>query len=544
MPTESGGGRWAPVGGRRESGAGRRQSPAWSGHSQRYDPRVLGIGIDVGSTNVKVALVDDQGGLHGSASRGLVTAVDGDVATQDPLDLVEAVLDAVAEVVVSYPPAADALGSIGVCSQYSSIVGVDEACRPTTALIMYMDQRGADHCWAIMERHPQAFDKWMEHHGIPPIGAGLSLAHLLALQLDQPELHASTSRYVEVMDLVNAALTGRVVATQATMFASQLCDNRSLGTTEYDPELLAMSGVDADHLPQLIALDEPVGRLAPGIADRLGLSGEVVVQAAMNDTHAGAFATGVFSAEATGLMMGTTAVILEELDHPASDLKREVVTMPTPLEDQYLVMAENGLAGRPVAHVLGALLPTPGTDTRRDPFGEIAHALGESRPGAGGLLFLPWLAGSLSPSSDPQMRGGYLGMSLATTRADMVRATLEGTARNLRWLLPAVEDMTGTPVAEFTFGGGAARSTGWAQCLADVLGRPVSILEAPELAAARAVAMVGLGRRRGDSMVGMELPTATRLEPDPSATAVHDEIQGTFEEAFRAVQPICQALAP
>ena len=200
-----------------------------------------------------------------------ITTVDGQVATQNPEALLDAVMDAVADVVASHPSAATGVRSVGVCSQYSSIVGVDEACRPTTPLVMYMDQRGADHCWAIMERHPEAFETWIEHHGIPPIGAGLSLAHLLALQLDEPELHASTSRYLEVMDLVNAALTGRAVATQATMFASQLCDNRTVGTTEYDAELLAMSGLDPGRLPTLTGLDHPVGQLAPDVAARLGL---------------------------------------------------------------------------------------------------------------------------------------------------------------------------------------------------------------------------------------------------------------------------------
>lgn len=506
---------------------------------------MLGLGIDVGSTNVKVALVDDQGDLHGAASRALITSVDGQVATQDPWALLDAVMGAAADVIASHPSAATEVRSLGVCSQYSSIVGVDEACRPTTPLVMYMDQRGADHCWAIMERHPDAFEAWMAHHGIPPIGAGLSLAHLLALQFDEPGLHASTSRYLEVMDLVNAALTGRVVATQATMFASQLCDNRTVGTIEYDAELLSMSGVDPGRLPELIGLDEPIGQLAPDVATALGLTGEVVVQAAMNDTHAGAFATGVFNADATGLMIGTTAVILEDLDHPAVDLEREVVTMPAPLADQYLVMAENGLAGRPVAHALEELLAPPRSQpgTSPDGFGEIPEAMAASEPGAGGVLFLPWFAGSLSPNSDPQMRGGYLGVSLATTRADMVRATLEGTARNLRWLMPAVEDMTGRPVTELTFGGGAARSTPWAQCIADVLGRPVSILENPDLAAARAVAMVALGRHSGHSVIDMQLPTAARVEPDGAATAVHDEVQHSFEEAFRAMQPICQALS-
>lgn len=504
---------------------------------------MLALGIDVGSTNVKVALTDDEGALRGSASRPLETTVDGAVVTQDPEALLEAVFDAATEVIAVHGSASADVTTIGVCSQYSSIVGVDRSCRPTTPLLMYRDQRGSDHCWAIMQRHPEAFETWIEHHGIPPIGAGLSLAHLLWLQLDEPGLHSASDRYVEVMDLVNAALTGRIVATQATMFASQLCDNRELGVTEYDPRLLAMSGVDRDHLPELVGAGEAVGAVAAPVAERLGLTGEVIVQAGMNDTHAGAFATGVFGAGATGLMIGTTAVILDELDHPATDLEHEVVTMPTPVESGYLVMAENGLAGAPVAHALGELLSPDATSAGPDPFAEIAGAMDRSRPGAGGVLFLPWFAGSLSPSSDPGMRGGYIGTSLSTTRADMVRATLEGTARNLRWLMPAVEDLTGRPVTELTFGGGAARSPQWAQCIADVLGRPVGVLEHPELAAARAVATVALGRFVGDPAPDVQLPIASRIEPDPAATVLHDQVQEIFEEAFRAMQPICQALA-
>ncbi len=509
---------------------------------------MFSLGIDVGSTNVKVALVDDQGLLHGRGSRALVTHSEGDTATQDPDALLDAVFAAAADALAEAPGRTGDVVTIGVCSQYSSIVGVDDGGRPVTPLIMYMDQRGADHCWAIMERHPDAFGTWMERHGIPPIGAGLSLAHLLALQHDRPELHAEVDCYLEVMDLVCAALTGRVVANQCTMFTSQLCDNRTLDATEYDPELLAMSGVDRQRLPELAGCDEPVGNLSEAAAQRLGLSTDVVVQAAMNDTHAGAFATGVFHSDATGLMIGTTAVILEELGHPASDLEREIVTMPSPVPGQYLVMAENGLAGRPVAHALGELLASPtlttagGLGSAVDPFTEIAAAMAASGPGAGGVMFLPWLAGSLSPSSDPDMRGGYIGVGLSTTRADMVRATIEGTARNLRWLAPAVQDMTGRGITEITFGGGAARSAEWAQCVADVLACPVSILEHPDHSASRAVALVAMARHRGSPVTEVSLSVADRVEPDPAATKVHDEAQAIFEEAFQALLPIAKRM--
>ncbi len=499
-----------------------------------------GLGIDVGSTNAKVVIVSEAGELISSASRPLVTDVRGDVATQDPQVLWSCVAAAITEALGAAGPAAAQVGSIAVCSQYSSIVGVDSEGEPTSPLVTYLDQRGGDHCWAILDRHPESFEKWLERHGIPPVGAGLSLAHLLHLQHDEPDLHSATTDYLEVMDLVNLRLTGRAVATQSTMFASQLCDNRVLGVTEYDAELLAMSGVDPHRLPTLIEADGLVGTLTPEVAATLGLTPDVVVVAGMNDSHAAAFATGAYEKGRAGLVFGTTAVLLDTVDRVASDLEREVVSMPAPVPDTYLVMAENGLAGRSVEHALTELLSSPGNGGT-DPFAEIPGAIQSSSPGAGGVLFLPWLAGSLSPSADRAMRGGFLGVTVETTRAEMVRATLEGTARNMRWLLPAVEDMSGHAITEFVFAGGAARSPQWAQCLSDVLGRPVSVPEHPETAAAQAVALVGLRRVTGHDITS-EAAIAARFEPDPAATLVHDRLQGPFEESFTAVQAICHSL--
>jgi xylulokinase len=111
---------------------------------------------------------------------------------------------------------------------------------------------------------------WIDHHGIPPIGSGLSLGHMLHLQHDRPEVHAKTAAWLEVMDLVTARLTGVISATQSTMFTAQLCDNRTLGVTTYDPDLVSMSGIDAGRLPDLVAPDAVVGHqgdLRVGAAD-------------------------------------------------------------------------------------------------------------------------------------------------------------------------------------------------------------------------------------------------------------------------------------
>ncbi len=241
-------------------------------------------------------------------------------------------------------------------------------------------------------------------------------------------------------------------------------------------------------------------------------------------------------------MLGTTAVLLDTVDRVVSDLEREVVSMPAAVTGRYLVMAENGLAGRSVEHALCELL-APAASAGSDPFAEIAPAMEATSPGAGGVLFLPWLGGSLSPSSDSAMRGGYLGVTLSSTRSDLVRATIEGTARNLRWLLPAVNVLSGHETSEIVFGGGAARSPEWAQCIADVLGHPVSVLQHPELAVARSVGRAALYRHGGREPGGWTLEVAARFEPDTRATAVHDRLQAPFEEAFTAVQGICHSLS-
>ncbi len=499
------------------------------------------LGIDVGTTNVKVVIVDDDARIRASASRTIPTARTGDSSSQDPALLWNAVRAAVVEATNAEPDAAATVGCIGVCSQYSSIVPVDLRGDAVAPIKLYWDTRGADRCWEILSRHDEAFDTWVERHGIPPVGGGLSLGHLLHFQLDRPEVHRRTAAYLEVMDLVNLRLTGRVAANQCTMFAAQLCDNRTVGVNAYDADLVEMSGVDATRLPPLIDIDGVHGELLDEVADDMGLPRGIPVMAAMNDTQAGAIATGALGSPARcGLMVGTTAVLIQSMDAAGADLEHEVVAMPAPVPGRFVVMAENGIAGRAVEHALSLL--TPGDRPADEDFAELDEALASTSPGAGGLLFLPWLTGSMSPSSSSDMRGGFLGMTLDTERADLLRSTVEGVARNLAWLLPAVEGLSGTNIDRLVVAGGGARSLGVAQVIADVCARPVSVLSAPSLVAACAVGTVAMARLSGEPAEQLQLRVERELEPDRAAVERHEHLQPIFEAAYSANAPICQAL--
>jgi len=505
------------------------------------------LGLDVGSTNVKAVLIDPDGTVVACAQRSLQTTRLGSAVEQDANDLWTHVSDAINELTSAHPNVASEVGAIGVCSQYSSIVPVNAAVEPVGPMVMWSDHRGTDHSWDIMGRDENAFLTWIDIHGIPPVGGGLALAHLLFLQHDRPDIHESTASYLEPMDYVTARLTSRITATQHSMFMSQLCDNRSLGVTEYDSQLVELSGIDPDRLPPLIGINDEVGHLDPTVAAQLGLPTRAVVYPGSNDTAALGIAAGVSRPGRGGLAIGTTSVLVDSVADKNTDLDHEILSMPALSLERYLVFAENGYGGRMVEYMLDQHVyanDAMADHSTSELFTQLENALAHTAPGAGGTIFLPWLGGSLAPSANPNMRGGFINVSLETHRVELVRSVTEGVAHNLAWLLPHVEAFTGDQIDDFVFVGGAARSSGWCQVLADVLDRPITPAADPDTAVARAVARLALARRgdlsRTDVDNGVEL--AKRYEPRSDYRELYDMHQEQFEAAFEALRPISEAL--
>jgi xylulokinase len=507
------------------------------------------LGVDVGTTNLKVALVRDDATEIGGAQRALSVERGPDTAIQDAVEMWKQLVDAVREVTAAHPSEAAEVVAMSVCSQYSSIVPIDARGEPVAPMLMWQDHRGTDHSFDIMSRDESSFMTFIERNGIPPIGSGLSLGHILYLQLDCPEVHAATSAYVEAMDYVTARLTGRITASQHTSFMVQLCDNRTLGATSYDDELVRLSGVDATRLPPLVKVDEAIGSLLPAVATMLGLPESVVVYAPTNDTATDAIATAAFTTGRAGLAIGTTSVLVDAVSDFRTDLDHQILSMPGPYVDRYVVCAENGLGGKVLEHMLERVVfanDALADHRAADAFAPLDALLGETEPGAGGVMFLPWLGGSLAPTPSGAVRGGFVNMSLETDRASLVRAVVEGVAHNLAWLLPHVETFTGETIREIVFVGGAARSAPWCQVLADVLGRPIAPLTSPGTALARAMGLLALERHGVLSREDLDraaAKTTGRFEPDPARHERYAYRQVQFEAAYAALLPISEALA-
>lgn len=509
--------------------------------------RRYALAIDLGTSGPKVALVGADGEVAAHTHRGVHTQrIPPDGAEQDPEEIWRATADAVRQVVREGGRPPEEIVGILCASHYFSLVPIDADANPTSNLLVWMDQRGAAYGSRLVRDNVDTLVKWLDVHGALPFGTD-SLSHMLHVKNDLPELYERTHCFVEPVDFVNARLTGRITANCCTAFALMLTDNRDLSKLQYDPDLVRLSGIDPAKLPPLIPADEVIGPLRSEVAEELGLAPDTPVFSGVNDTQAVTIGTGTHLRGRGGLNVGTTIQVLTRAEEKNTDAEYQIVSMPSPIGGEYLAMAEVGLGGKLVEHFLQNVIYASdplGDHTTNDPWEPIDDAVRDVPAGSGGLLFLPWLTGAQAPRQSPRMRGGFLNITLETTRTEMLRAVLEGVSYHLRWMLPGAEAFSRQKFDALFFSGGGATSDQWAQIMADVTGRPILQLADARQANTRGAAFLVFTRLAmvDERDIDAFCPIRKRYEPRADAVATYDRMFAQFVRAFEHTAPLYEEL--
>jgi xylulokinase len=507
------------------------------------------LAVDLGTSGPKAALISESGQVAARAVRSISTRLIGaNGAEQDASEVWSAVADAMRETISRSGVPPEAIAAVTCASQYFSIVPVGADGQAVGPLLLWMDGRGGTQSMALHSRHPQAFSQWLDIHGIPPLPTGEdSLSKMLWVKAEQPELYERTACFLEPADFIAARLSGRFTASACTAFSMLLTDLKDLQSLDWSTDLVTMSGIDRDKLPELVPPNSIVGRLERTMADDLGLSPETIVISGVNDTQAAALATATFRDSFGGLNAGTTGQVLAHIGVKKGDLARSLVSMPSAIPGRYMVMAENGIAARSLDHFLAEIVfaqDSLADSARPDRFAGLDEAVQSTPPGADGLLFLPSLTGTVSPDANPYARGAFINIGLETDRPRMLRAILEGVAFSLRGLLTAVEEFTGDCYKELRFSGGGARSEAWARIMADVVGRPVRALTDPAHSNNRASALLAfqtLGVVTLDD-IDRFCPVSRTYEPSAELGGLYDHLFNQFQAAQAALKPVFNGL--
>ncbi|MEP7113590.1 MAG: FGGY family carbohydrate kinase [Ilumatobacteraceae bacterium] len=487
------------------------------------------LAIDLGTGGPKVALVAADGTTVAWSSHPVTTRfVHGGGAEQDPHEMWTAIVSATRSTLEAAQPVPPIV-AVAVTSQYMSVVPVAANGMPTGPCVLWMDTRGAEHNLSLLT--DESFELFVERHGLIPLPSGNdNIGHIHALQMFHPESYEAAFAFVEPMDYINARLTGRVGATQSTVFGQMVCDNRTWGLTEYDPQLVAATKLNPDKLAPLLPMNGIVGAVTTAVAAELGIAEGIPVTTGTIDSITSAIGTGALTARDGSIIVGTTSVLVSHIDRHCGDLGSGILAVPSPLVGMYYVMAENGVGGRALEWAM-----------RLFGYGDdyvSANADAEAiELGAEGVQFVPWLLGSIAPRPSDDVRAAFSGLSLHHDRRHLVRAVMEGVAVNLAWLRPAVESFVGHDFTAVRFGGGGAESDLWAQILADALDRPVHQLDEPRATNARGAAFLAfatLGAMRIEDVPSLLRTRAVR-EPNPTSRDLMDRALRRLIDLHRAL---------
>lgn len=469
------------------------------------------LAIDLGSGGPKVAAVGLEGTILATAFRPVSVEIGRDgSATQDAGEWEITLRDAIAEVLETVEPAG--LHSVGITGQWGSTVPVAADGEAAGPVLMWADRRAARYSRRIVGGpvHVGGYGltkvlPWLRITGAAPNPGGADpTGHDQLLQHELADVGARCAVLLEPVDYLAFRLTGRAVATPASMTLSWLTDNRIGAPFGYVDDLVRRARRRADLLPELVPTGSVAGTLTSEAADRLGLRAGVPVMTGIPDVHAAIVGSGTPEPFRTHLAISTTAWFSARVPFKRTDILHSIVTFPG-LDPDHPVVGNNIETGGAALSWLREQIIAPpdgllgggsgvgafgAADVAVQPTYEALTALAGTAPaGCEGVLFTPWLAGERSPVEDPLLRAGWLNVSLRTDRAMLVRSVLEGVALNVRWLFDSYEKFLKRRVDSVRVLGGGAQSDLWCSIIASTLDRRLERVDNPLNAQLRGVAL-------------------------------------------------------
>jgi xylulokinase len=509
-------------------------------HSSLPGSAAVYLGVDIGTSACRTIAVSADGRTLAVAERAypLYTPSPG-WAEQDPVDWVEGAFATIAEVCASGEFEPSAVAGIGVDGQSWSCIPVDEAGHVLARTPIWMDTRCQSICDELLADVGAAEILNLAGNRLSPT---YSTAKVLWFKRAQPEVYERARWFLQSNSMIVMALTGVASQEHSQGYGLHFVD---VASGRIDVTMAHRLGIDPTLFPEPVEPTAVVGGLTPEAARRTGLPTGVPVVAGGLDAACGTLGAGVFQEGQTQEQGGQAGGMSICVTDPVADarliLSRHVVPGRWLLQGG-TVAGSASLAW--LARVVGAVEQQAAHASGTGLYEEVSALASSVGPGAGGLVFLPYLSGERSPLWDADARGAFVGLTLATERGHLYRAVMEGVALALRHNLE-VAAATGARVAELLAIGGATRSPVWMQIKADVTGLPV-IVNANDNATPLGAAMlaaIGTGGAGVEDLVARWVKRSTRYEPDPVAGEAYDRLYAVYAGLYPALAQSMHDLA-
>jgi xylulokinase len=422
------------------------------------------IGIDLGTSSVKLLLMQKDGTLLSSVSKEYpVSYPKSGWSEQNPEDWLRQTLAGLAELLATKQADKSLIRGIGVGGQMHGLVALDKDDRVIRPAILWNDGRTEKETEYL---NNEIGKKRLSEYTGNIAFAGFTAPKILWMKKNEPEKFAAISKIMLPKDYLVYMLTGAFTTDVSDASGMLLLDVRN---RKWSKEMLEICGIMEEMLPEVRESYDISGYVKADITESLGLSGKVAVVAGAGDNAAAAIGTGTVENGSCNISIGTSGTVF---------IASDVFT----IGENNAIHAFGHANGK--YHLMGCMLSAASclkwwledilkTDDYQGEQKDIKGA------GDNPIYFLPYMMGERSPHNDPNVRGAFLGLGMDTTRAQMAEAVFEGVSFGLKDSLEIARSL-GIDIKKTKLSGGGAKSPIWQQILANILDIDVEILETEE----------------------------------------------------------------
>ncbi|MCM1044944.1 MAG: xylulokinase [Candidatus Gastranaerophilales bacterium] len=488
---------------------------------------MLYIGVDLGTSAVKLLLMDSEGQICNIVSKEypLFFPHPG-WSEQNPQDWYEQTIEGIKELLQGADKSQVAGISFG--GQMHGLVILDEEDQVIRPAILWNDGRTAEECDYL--NNVIGREK-LSAYTANIAFTGFTAPKILWVKKNEPENFARIAKIMLPKDYIAYRLTGVHCTDVSDASGMLLFDVKN---RRWSKEMCEICGIREEQLATCFESYEKVGTVLPQVAKELGIPDGTVVAAGAGDNAAAAVGTGTVGDNMCNISLGTSGTVFISSKAFGVDQNNALHSFAH-ADGSY--------------HLMGCMLSAASCNKwwMDDIIGTKDYAKEQEQIkglGENHVYFLPYLMGERSPHNDPNARGTFIGMTMDTSRADMTQAVLEGVAFALRDSLEVAKSL-GIRLERTKICGGGAKSPLWRQIIANVLDLKVDIIESeegPALGGAMLAAVACGEYANVEEIAAKVVKVVKTVEPDPDLVEKYNGRYAKFKEIYPVCKPLFEML--
>ncbi|MGE5223274.1 MAG: xylulokinase [Omnitrophica WOR_2 bacterium] len=498
---------------------------------------------DLGTTGNKASLFDEEGKVYASSFYGYKTEYPRpNWVEQSPEDWWEAVCITTRQLLEASHLSPRDIACITFSGQMMGCVALDSRARPLRNALIWADTRAVAEAEELIAKVGMETAYRITGHRA---SSSYSAAKMMWIRNHQPEIFAKAHKLVHAKDFIVARLTGVFATDYSDASGTNLYD---LKAYDWSPVMLEAAGLDRSLLPDLHPSSDVVGQVRAPVAEETGLAAGIPVVIGGGDGSCAAAGAGVVREGSAYNYIGSSSWIATANSEPIYDPALRTFTWAHLMKGMYSPCGTMQAAGGSYQWLRDTVCETEKEAAKRlnvSPYELMNLQAEQSGPGANGLFFFPYLLGERSPRWNPDARGVFFGLTMSHTRADLIRATLEGITLNLKVILDAFLQQ-GAQIEAMRVIGGGAKGRLWRQIMADIYGmpvrRPALLAEATSFGAALAGG-IGVGLYKDWTLAEELTPIVDEVKPNPELAPMYEKMYAFFNQAYESFVPLYERAA-